>query len=358
MYMYDIILRIIKRIGCDFMSNPLISVIMPVFNVERYLEQAVNSVLQQTYENFEIILVDDKSKDSSPEICDKFVAADKRIQVVHKAENQGVGFARNTGLELAKGEYILFVDPDDYLDTSLLSNITGKLTPKTEILVFGVNRFFEDKNGSVKKAEKLSPAKASTSTPAEVGDVFIDLNKTKIFPFVWNKLYKTSFLKEIDVKFEKTNITEDFLFNIHVFSKANYIDVIPDELYYYRKPQHETLASAYNPDFFNLCKRKYLLEHEFLNTVGSTKEENYQLIYAAYVRHLVSVFLKNKLKSANLSKDEQLNQISLVLNDELTVDVLGKYIPDNIVMKIISAIFKTKNPQISYIITCFASFIF
>lgn len=340
------------------MSNPLISVIMPVYNVEKYLEQSINSVLNQTYKNFELILVDDKATDGSPEICDKFVKLDQRIQVIHKLQNEGLGFARNTGLDSAKGEYILFIDSDDYIDAETLSKAISNLTPQTEVLVFGINRFYEDKDGGVKKHELLTPAKASTSSSAEVADIFAALNKVKVFPFAWNKLYKACFIKEIGARFEKTKTIEDFLFNIYVFSKAAYINVIPDELYYYRKPQHETLASAYNPDFFNLCKRKYLLEKEFLTTTGSTKKENYQLIYNSYIKHLISVFLRNKSKKANLSKKEQLNQIKLILNDELTVDVLGKYTPNGIVMKIISTLFKIKSPRICYIFTCFASFIF
>ncbi len=340
------------------MANPLISVIMPVYNVEKYLEQSVKSVLNQTYENFELILVDDKATDSSPEMCDKFVQLDKRVQVIHKPQNEGLGFARNTGLDAAKGQYILFIDSDDYIDAETLSKSTSNLTDTTEVLVYGINRFYENKNGDVKKHELLSPLKASTSSSTEVADLFVSLNKAKVFPFAWNKLYKTSFLREIGARFEKTKTIEDFLFNIYVFSKATNINVIPDELYHYRKPQHETLASAYNPDFFNLCKRKYLLEKEFLATTGSTKEENQQIVYASYVKHLFSFFIKNKKSNANLSFKEQLNQMEAALKDELTIEVLNKYIPDEFILTIVSKILKTQNTTICYILTCIASFIF
>ncbi len=340
------------------MAEPMVSIIMPVYNVEKYINQSISSVLNQTYKNFELILVDDKSPDNSPVICDKFSEKDNRIKVIHKEENQGVGFARNTGLEIANGNYILFVDPDDYLDPSLLEKVTSELKPKTEIFVFGVNRFYEDKNGKTVKTEKLSPPKTSTTETKDVAPVFISLNEAKIFPFVWNKVYKKSFLDSIKVKFEKTNITEDFLFNIKVFSNAQYVEMIPDTLYNYRKPKHETLASAYNPDFFNLCKRKYMLEKNFLATLNADTVENCQLIYAAYIRHIVSVFLKNKLEKANLSKKEQLQQITLVLNDETTIDVLNKYIPSGFIMKLMVGLFKSKNAILCYIFTYIADFIF
>ena len=338
--------------------NPLVSIIMPVYNVEKYIEQAINSILNQSYKNFELILVDDASPDNSPAICDHFAQTDDRIRVIHKNINQGVGFARNTGLESADGDYIFFIDPDDYLDPGLLEKVFNGLRPETEIFVFGVNRFYENKKGKVTKTEKLSPSMTSTKGRNDIASVFISLNKLKIFPFVWNKIYKKSFLRSTGVVFEKTNITEDFLFNINVFSKAQYIDVIPDTLYFYRKPKHETLASAYNPDFFNLSKRKYILEKNFLATLNADTVENCQLIYAAYIRHIVSVFLKNKLKKANLSKKEQLQEITLVLNDEITIDVLNKYIPSGPIMKVLVRLLKSKNAVLCYIFTYIADFIF
>ena len=100
------------------MNDVLISIIIPVYNVEKYLRVCIDSVINQTYKNVEIILVDDKSPDSSPAICDEYLKKDRRIKVVHKEENEGLGFARNTGLNVARGNYVGFVDSDDYLNAN------------------------------------------------------------------------------------------------------------------------------------------------------------------------------------------------------------------------------------------------
>ena len=95
-------------------NRPFISVVMPIYNVEKHLEKAIESVLAQTFQNFEIILVDDCSPDSCPQICDAYVSKYKKISVIHHEKNKGLSGARNTGLDVAKGEYIWFMDSDDF----------------------------------------------------------------------------------------------------------------------------------------------------------------------------------------------------------------------------------------------------
>ena len=108
------------------MSTPLISVIVPVYNIENYLERCVNSIREQTYNNLEILLVDDGSTDSSGALCDRFAEADERIRVFHK-ENGGSSSARNLGIAEAKGEYLGFVDSDDYISANMYELLVGAL---------------------------------------------------------------------------------------------------------------------------------------------------------------------------------------------------------------------------------------
>lgn len=328
------------------MANPVVSIIMPVYGVEKYLSISINSVLNQTYQDFELILVDDKSPDKSPEICDDFAQKDNRITVIHKPQNEGLGFARNTGLDNASGDYVYFMDSDDYIEPQLLEKSVNAFDESTEFVVFGVNRVHEKKDGSINKTEPLIPEIAESKTAKETADIFAMLNTKKVFPFAWNKLYKKQFLDKCGARFEKTKLIEDFLFNIDLFSKATYIKVISDRLYNYRKPQHETLVSAYAPEFFDLCKRKYTLEKEYLGTVNALTEENLQLIYFSYIKHLISVFLKNSSKKAGLSKGEQLKKIKLALNDPVTEDVLSCYKSQGLLTRVLLFVLKRKCARI------------
>ena len=314
------------------MPNPVVSIIMPVYGVEKYLSASINSVLNQTYKNFELILIDDKSPDKSPEICDEFAQKDSRIKVVHKPKNEGLGFARNTGLDIAIGDYVYFIDSDDYIESQLLEKAIDAFDENTEFVVFGINRVHEKKDGSIDRIEHLIPEISESQTAKDTANIFAMLNTKKVFPFAWNKLYKKQFLDKCGTRFEKTKLIEDFLFNIDLFSKAKFIKVISDRLYNYRKPQHETL-----------CKRKYTLEKEYLSMVDALTEENLQLIYFSYIKHLISVFLKNNSKKAGLSKKEQKEKMKSVLGDALTEDVLTNYAPKGIVMKIVTCLFRSKN---------------
>ncbi len=125
----------------------LISVIVPVYNVKEHIEQCVNSITGQTYKNLEIILVDDGSKDSSGEICDKLAKEDARIHVIHK-QNGGVSSARNAGLDYAHGEYIAFVDGDDYIDETMYEKLLSKMDADIDIVSCYMQSFYPD--GQVK----------------------------------------------------------------------------------------------------------------------------------------------------------------------------------------------------------------
>ena len=315
------------------------SIIMPVYKVERYLESAIQSVLNQTYKNFELILVDDASPDKSGQICDDFAFRDKRITVIHKEKNEGLGPARNTGFENANGEYVMYMDSDDTLSPLTFETAQKHLTDKTDILIFGINSIHQNKHGRTYYREKLTPPFLNCDTKSKIGKLVVTLNKKGVFPFAWNKIYRRDFLKQHNAEFFKTKLIEDFLFNIKLLYKAKSVVVIPDRLYNYRRPHHQTLVNTYNPYFFCLAKRKHILEIDFLETTHQKTESNLQYVYFMYIKHLFSYFLRNKIKSYK----EQKKLITEALNDELTTHIFEHYKPHG-KEKLIFSILKTKNP--------------
>ena len=317
------------------------SVIAPVYNVERYLDTFVKSVLAQTFSDFELILVDDKSPDNCPSLCDAFAQSDHRVRVLHKPENEGLGFARNSGLEAASGDYVLFADSDDYLEPDLLEQCNTFLEDGNDILVFGVTFCYENKDGKVVRKDCLVPEVFKAQTKKENADMFAMLNKKRIFQYAWNKIYRRDFLLSLDKGFEKTKLIEDFLFNVYAFEKANGILTVDKAFYNYRKPQHETLASKYTPEVFEIFKRKYTLEKQFLiNCDGLEAHKN--LIDEIFVKHFISVVLKNRRKSSGLTKREQRVFIRNMCDDELTKQIVAEYQPSDTKYKIICNSIKSK----------------
>lgn len=184
----------------------MISVIVPVYKVERYLDRCVQSIVGQTYKDLEIILVDDGSPDECPQMCDEWAKKDCRIKVVHK-KNGGLSSARNAGLKVAKGEYIGFIDSDDYVDETMYEDLMHfmHLNPKTMI---ASSPIVQD------EAEILTPYKVGTYT-YKSGEVMPLARYMKLFlkrdidATVWNKLYKREFIQTL---FREGRNNEDFLF--------------------------------------------------------------------------------------------------------------------------------------------------
>lgn len=310
------------------------SIVVPVYGVEKYLDECVNSLLKQTYTDFEIILVDDSSPDNCPAMCDGYAQSDSRIRVIHKPQNEGLGFARNTGLEAALGDYVIFVDSDDRAEPKMLEACENELQTDADLLAFGVNFCYEDKNGRVTKIDTLIPERLVADSDEKKAEMFALLNKSRVFQYAWNKAYRREFLNETGIQFESTALIEDFLFNIAVFAKAKTLKTVDAAYYNYRKPQHETLASRYNSKFFELCKRKYTLEKQFLTDCGCY-EQYASLIDEMYIKHFVSVILRNRSKSATLTKNEQKRLIKEMCTDSLTVQIMENYRPTSTVYKIL-----------------------
>ncbi len=303
------------------------SVIMPVYGVEKYLATAIECVLAQSFMDFELILVDDCSPDGCPRICDSYAEKDPRVKVIHKPQNEGLGEARNTGLAAAQGKYIYFMDSDDFISRELLKKAYAAMSDETQIVVFGFVNQYENREGVTTWAEAVAPPAMFVTSDTDTGNLFVRLSRARVFQYAWNKIYRRDFLLSVSITFERTKLIEDFLFNIAVFEKASVVRSIPNTLYYYRHPAHETLATKYSPDFFDLSKRKYNLEKNFIRKKHADGPENRQFVMENYVKHLLSTFIRNSAPNARLSFLRQLVLIRRALNDSMSKAVLYVYRP-------------------------------
>lgn len=203
-----------------------ISIIVPVYNVEKYVEKCIQSLINQSYKNIEIILVDDGSNDRSNKIIDEYAKVDSRILTIHQ-KNKGVSAARNAGLKVATGEYVRFVDPDDYVDYQMYETMLKKIELNmSDLAVCGFSKVTElsDKEEIFEiKDELLSPKKC-------VEDLFDFRGGYAIKPSVWNKLFRRD--KIGDLKFdENIGISEDLKFVVQYILKCNSIVYVKQAFY-------------------------------------------------------------------------------------------------------------------------------
>ena len=246
------------------MKNPLVSIIVPVYNTEKYLDRCLNSIVGQTYDNIEIILVDDGSPDSCPQRCDEWAKKDNRIKVIHK-QNEGLTCARKDGLSVAEGEYALFVDSDDYIDLSIVEEMVDKAV-KTDMDIT-LCSYVKEAN----KSEKISLSYSNEVLKKEqLRDMFIlpiirPMNDNiSTNGFMWTKLYKKSKIKDEYFVSEREYFTEDVIFNSLMALDINGIAVVNKPLYHYCE-NADSLTNKYRKGKFEMWnKRTDFFENYFM----------------------------------------------------------------------------------------------
>lgn len=230
-----------------------ISIIIPVYNVEKHLSRCIESILKQTFRNIEIILIDDGSSDKCPQICDLYAKRDPRIKVIHK-ENAGAGIARNSGIELATGKFISFVDSDDYIAPNMFEKLYNEIEHKDVDAVFCNYYEVFDTGQRIKKLD----IKNNHIIKNEEINTFYYSIISFFRPVVWRALFKADILLKYDLKFvsEREVLSEDKFFLLDYLKFCNSLAFITDCLYYYYINTN-SLIHRYNPSQFNLLIKAY-----------------------------------------------------------------------------------------------------
>lgn len=241
------------------------SIIIPIYKVEKYLHECVDSVLSQTFTDFEVILVDDGSPDNCPEMCDDYARKDARIKVVHQ-KNAGLACARNSGIKIASGEYLICIDSDDYLSNSnVLEKIAAKADGKTDVVLYGFKKFFES-NSSFGTNEVPNLTNVST-TSEMLASIF---GNNSYCGTAWTKAVKLSILHDNNIEFRPGMISEDIDWYIHLMCFAKTYDSVNEAVVIYRqRPGSISHDSKLN----SLTDNLWILE-EWPNRINSLVPES------------------------------------------------------------------------------------
>lgn len=232
------------------MSEIMVSVVIPVYNVENYLEECLESVLNQTYSELEIICVDDGSTDRSLQILQEYAKKDERVRVVSQ-QNKGAGAARNHGIKLANGRYIYFMDSDDYCDAALLEKtVAAAETLEADIVAFHYYVF--DEEGVVTERDgyqkKMVEEGQETVSYRDLPDTIMSF----VNPTPWNKLYRRAFIENTGIRYEEISSTNDITFAGVSVARAEKIGLLDEHLLYYRKGHSGTITSIKTKNLNNV----------------------------------------------------------------------------------------------------------
>jgi glycosyltransferase involved in cell wall biosynthesis len=229
-------------------KRPLISVIVPIYNVESYLEECVNSLLKQSYLNLEIILVNDGATDNSPNICDFYQKQDERIHVIHKS-NGGLSDARNKGIDASNGEYLIFVDSDDKVHIDFISTLYSTLISADAQLAICMLFPFKD---SIEIPDITLNSQQIVYSKTEVFNSFYRYDLSPNFVVAWNKIYHKSLFKSLRYPLGKKH--EDEFVIHHIYYQCKKIVLNYSKLYYYRQREGSIMTQQSEQGFFDILE--------------------------------------------------------------------------------------------------------
>ena len=305
------------------MINDKVSIIVPVYNAEKYLGYTITSILKQTYQNIEIILVNDGSKDDSLIICQNYAAIDDRIKVLD-IPNGGVSNARNCGIESSTGKYIQFVDSDDVIAENMTERLVETMCVyEADMVICGMRYMVLEGNRPVSSNDWLPQylgKECVLSREKFVGDFSRILLYTVLLEGPCNKLYKREYFENYGFRFPlDKELGEDFLLNLQYFGKLERIVFISDVLYYYLQWGKNSLTTFYRSDMFD-NQTLLLQEYEkFLRAQCVWKDENITYFYQYAVGHVIRC-INMVFDSRNGSKDTGVKaELFRILNNDSVI---------------------------------------
>lgn len=330
-----------------------VSIVVPVYNVEKYLDRCIQSLINQTLKEIEIILVDDGSPDNCPKMCDEYAQKDNRIKVIHK-RNAGLGYARNSGLEIATGEYVAFVDSDDYVDTTMYEILYKEASLYDLDYVSCSHYYVKNKPQPVNIQYNKD---LYFSSPQDINNVIGDMVSTlptckieRLYSMsVWHGVYRNRIIQENHISFvsEREYLSEDIPFQVDFFQYCNKIKFLTKPLYFY-------------------CFNTNSLTHNFKIQKYDCLKNLYNLLYfkGSYINNIklrvnrflicyIKMLICNCVESYNISYKNKYKFIRQIINDNLWKDFKYPYKTLILSKRIFQYLINIRQSRLLY---CYAKF--
>lgn len=320
-----------------------ISIIIPVYNKEKYLDKSIKSILNQTYENFELIIINDGSTDNSSTICHKFEQKDKRIKVID-TENYGVSNARNIGLKKAKGKYIQFIDADDYIENNMLENMVKIVEKYNPDIIINAIQMVNHKKENI---TNIVPTFDGITDINDVMESFAEIQKTTgIYGYVHNKFIKKSIIDNNDLRFDKNIwLAEDLDFCLDLYKYISNVYFCKKAYYHYLQ-EAENSSTTSNKEHDYLQQATIILkEKELLDSKKKLNEKNLNIIRLIITNFVIS-YMYQQFNYCYRQYIERLD--NLITNQQFMENIICKR--DNIFENLVLKLLLNKQKKIIYIL--------
>lgn len=315
--------------------KPKVSIIVPIYNVEKFLKRCLNSLVSQTLEEIEIIAVNDGSSDSSLDIVNRYAENDQRIKIIDK-DNSGVSDCRNIGISRVKGEYVAFVDSDDWISEGMMETMYNEIqATKSDVIMCSYVREFTDhsKEKKFNLPQKLVYEKNEISTKLHrmlFGPINDELNNPEgldSLGTVWGKLYNLDLIRKNNIKFIDLNVigsSEDTLFNIYYFKYVNRAIFLNNPFYHYWRGNPDSITSKYNPNLRYQWLNLFNLMNQFIieNNLGNDYK---RALGNRICMGVLGLGLNECSKDNKLSTVYKMRNIKGILNDNLITNAYSNF---------------------------------
>lgn len=289
--------------------NYKISIVIPIYNAEKYVEKCVNSLRKQTLTDIQIILVDDGSKDTSAALCDNLSKQDSRIFVIHK-KNGGVSSARNLGIQSAQGEYLGFIDADDWVDPYMFETLYF-MAKQNEADVVMCDAVTEYENGE----QSSDTITQLTEDAVLTKEMFTPTLLMEMAGSVWRCIYRTNQLWEHGNSFDTDlKFSEDRVFNLYAFGYANKV-VYLKKAFYHRLMQNESAVHRFHADYYEAVSAAAVATDRALNTVWGGKEEYIQTYKQQHINGAIAAINNYFYRTSTLRISEKIACVKKICND-------------------------------------------
>lgn len=314
------------------------SVIVPVYNVEKYLKRSLENLVNQTYDEFEVILINDGSTDESGQICDVYSETYSNIQVIHQ-KNSGSGRARQNGINQAKGNYIIFVDPDDYLDVSALE-CNAQILEENQVDIL-INGFYEIRKDLFGKTyeKQYTHGHPGLYNRKDFITSFSKINEGRLKP-LWNKIYRLNFLMKNNIDFSEQRLGQDVLFNYKAFMYTQTVFINDNTYYHYDSTREGSAVNKYWDKRFKYELNIHNAYLELLDSFGNPKELYQEKLLSLWYAVLVEMRNINYIGSTYITNAEKISRIQEISNLSIFDEVFNKLKSGNINSLVSSYCFK------------------
>lgn len=322
------------------MDKELITIIIPIYNAEKYLKKTIESVLNQTYENYELILVDNGSVDNSLKICKEYEEKGRRIKTFIQNE-KGVSKARNMGLENATGKFICFMDADDYIEKDMLECYMKVYDiHKPDLIVSGY--FSEvDIDGNVTR-DSICYDDKNYLNVEEIRKDFIILWDKHLLYNIWNKLYKRDIIEKYNIRFPNYNWGEDIEFNREYLLKINTLFNLKNCFYHYIRGRKETITGKYIENLYDIRLKEDKEFREYFKKFGINEEDYREFCARRHIERTLGCIENLFNKNCKIRLNKKRSEIKRIINDPITREYLKEMRPKSKKTKILLIPYKFK----------------